>query len=288
MSTPAHLPASTRDAWTLFWADSTQSRCAAGAPEIQQAIEDHWAAFARSLPPAAHVLDLGCGAGAVGRLLLAARDDLRVTGVDSARVPASRHPRLDLRSDTRMEALPFDGQIFGAVVSQFGFEYSQTDRAAAEIARVSTPGAKLSLLVHHAESAIVCATRARLSAVVAFLGPTVRSAFCGGDAAGFKAQMSLLVQRYPDDSLIDQLARALPSRLGWMRDKRVSTWHALEDALAPESCVSESLNACCVATSRMGEWLGPLRRVCELAPVSVLREPGGDPIAWRTEGVRAA
>jgi SAM-dependent methyltransferase len=272
----------------LFWADSTQSRCAAGAPAIQQAIEDHWTSFAHSLPPAARVLDLGCGAGVVGRLLLAARDDLRITGVDSARVPASGHPRLDLRSDTRMEALPFTGQEFDAVVSQFGFEYSRTNLAAAEIARVSTPGAKLSLLVHHAESAIVRATRARLGAVVALLAPPVRSAFCGGDAAGFKSQMSLLVQRYPDDSLVDELARALPSRLAWMRDRRVSTWHALEEALAPESCVSESLHACCVAPSRIGEWLGPLRRVCELAPVSVLREPDGDPIAWRTEGVRAA
>src|SRR3954471_4686800 len=85
-----------RDAWTLFWADSAQSRCAAGAPEIWQALERHWFAFARSLSPGTRVLDLGCGAGAVGRLLLAARPDLHVTGVDSAQVPHSDHARLEL------------------------------------------------------------------------------------------------------------------------------------------------------------------------------------------------
>src|SRR5205814_521506 len=78
-----------REAWTLFWADAAQSRCAAGAPEIWQALMRHWWAFARSLPRGARVLDLGCGAGAVGRMLLAVRDDLRITGIDAARIPPS-------------------------------------------------------------------------------------------------------------------------------------------------------------------------------------------------------
>ena len=43
--------------------------------------------------------------------------------------------------------------------------------AAREIARVLAPGAKLSFLVHHADSAIVAATRARLDVIDMFLGP---------------------------------------------------------------------------------------------------------------------
>src|ERR1051325_7514473 len=85
----ARAGARDREAWTLFWADSTQSRCAAGAPEIWQSLVRHWTSFAGALPRGARVLDLGCGAGAVGRMLLAARDDLHVTGIDAAKVPRS-------------------------------------------------------------------------------------------------------------------------------------------------------------------------------------------------------
>ena len=275
-----------REAWTQFWADSAQSRCAAGAPGIWQSLARHWSAFAASLPHGAHVLDLGCGAGAVGRLLLIGRGDLRVTGIDAARVPRSKLPQMELLSETDMESLPFDDGSFNAVVSQFGYEYSHTRDSAREISRVLADGAPLSFLVHHSESAIVSANRARLGAVVAFLAPTMRASFCSGDADGLASQISLLVQRYPDDTLIAQLARALPTRLGWLMEKRVSTWESLEDALAPEMRMSDSLNACCVMPSQIEEWAEPLRTACELQPITILREPNGTPIAWCTEGYR--
>ena len=275
-----------RDAWTLFWADTAQSRCAAGAPEIWESLQRHWAAFADSLPRGARVLDLGCGAGAVGRMLLAARDDVHVTGVDAATVPRSNLPRMELLSETNMESLPFEGGSFSAVVSQFGYEYSQTDDAAAEVARVLAPGAPLSFLVHHSQSAIVNTNRERRGAVVAFLAPPVRAAFCSGDATVFRSQLALLVERYPDDALIEHLARALPTRLGWMMDKRVSTWESVADALAPEMSMAESLDACCVAPAQIDGWVEPLRELCELKPITILREGDGTPIAWCAEGTR--
>ena len=58
-----------------------------------------------------------------------------------------------------MEELPFADQRFGAVVSQFGFEYSRRDPAAGEIARVLRPGGAMSLLVHHAASAVLATNR---------------------------------------------------------------------------------------------------------------------------------
>lgn len=275
-----------REEWTLFWADSTQSRCAAGAPAIWQSLERHWTAFARTLARGAHVLDLGCGAGAVGRLLLAARADLQITGIDAARVPRSTLPRMELVPGTDMESLPFENGSFAAVVSQFGFEYGRTEEAAGEVGRVLAPGGELSLLVHHSQSEIVRASRERLGAVTAFLAPTMRASFCAGDAADFGAQLALLVQRYPDDPLIDQLARALPARLGWLAERRSSTWELLEQALAPEMRMSDSLGACCVAPSQIDGWLEPLRAVGELEPVSILHEADGTPIAWCVAGVR--
>src|SRR5829696_2717786 len=92
-------------AWTAFWADAAQSRCAAGAPEIWHSLSNHWISFARSLGHGTRILDLGCGAGIVGRMLVDARPDLHVTGIDSATVPRASHPHIELRSDVAMEAL---------------------------------------------------------------------------------------------------------------------------------------------------------------------------------------
>jgi ubiquinone/menaquinone biosynthesis C-methylase UbiE len=275
-----------REAWTLFWADAAQSRCVSDAPEIWTSLSRHWSSFACSLPKGARVLDLGCGGGAVGRLLLARRHDLRVTGVDAAEVPRSTLPQMELLSKTDMESLPFADGSFDAVVSQFGFEYSQIDDAAREVARVSAPGARFSFLVHHSRSAIVRTNREHLGAVVAFLAPAVRSSFCAGDAEPFGGQLSLLVERYPDDALIAQLAHALPARLGWIAEQRVSTWEAVADALAPELRMSESLNACCVDPARIEAWLEPMRSGHALQPIEVLCEGDGTPIAWCVEGVR--
>jgi hypothetical protein len=286
MSPAAGAPESATDAWTAFWADPEQSRCAAGAPGIWQALRNHWASFGTELAPGTCVLDLGCGAGVVGRLLVAGRADLQVTGIDSAKIPPAAHPHLAVLSQTAMEAMPFPERRFGAAVSQFGYEYSQTASSAHEIARVLIAGAKLSFLVHHAESAIVASTRARLDAIGAFLAPAMRATFCSGDATGFRAQVTSLLGRHPHDPLVAQLAQALPPRLSNPQAKRIAIWTAIGDAVAPERCVAESLNACCVAPSQLAEWLGPLDSVCELVPVSVLREPNGDPIAWRIQGVR--
>jgi len=275
-----------RDAWSAFWQDPGQSRCVAAAHDIWQMLTHHWATLAARLGRGTRVLDLGCGAGAVARLLLAARGDVQVTGIDFARVPLVIHPKFELLSDTAMESLPFGAQCFGAVVSQFGYEYSHTDAAARELAQALAPGARLSFLVHHSESSIVATNRSRLDALIGFLAPTMRAAFCSGEVASFNAQMAALTERHRDDSLIAELARALPSRLDRTPRERVAIWKAIEDALAPERCLADALNSSCVSAPELDEWLAPLRGICELAPVSVLREQNGEPIAWKIEGTR--
>jgi SAM-dependent methyltransferase len=277
--------AGARNAWTAFWQQPAQSRCAAGAPDLWEPLTNHWARFATSLPPATRVLDLGCGAGAVARLLLAAREDVHVTGVDFARIPLTIFPRVELLSDTAMECLPFPDRSFGAVVSQFGYEYSQRTAAANEMARVLAPGARIAIVAHHSHSDIVVTNRSRLAALTRLLGPAMRAAFCAGDVAAFDAQMTSLTACHGADTLVAELARSLPSRLGRTQRERVAIWNAIGEALAPEHCIAQCLDASCVAPAELEQWLQPLRAIGELEPVSILREPGGDPLAWSIAGV---
>jgi SAM-dependent methyltransferase len=283
---PVSRACGAKDAWTAFWQDPVQSRCVAGSPEIQQRLASHWSSFTAALAPGTRVLDLGCGAGAVARELLAARRDLQITGVDFARVPLTIHPQVDLLSDTPMESLPFAAASFGAVVSQFGYEYSQVERTAREVAPLLAAEARLSFLVHHADSSIVASNRSRLAALQAFLAPPMRTAFCAADAAAFSVQMATLLGSHPQDSLIAELAKSLPTRLGRAQAERIAIWNAIEDALAPERCLAGALNACCVAAADIDEWVAPLRGFCDLLPIAVLREPNGDPIAWNLTGLR--
>jgi SAM-dependent methyltransferase len=273
-----------RDAWTSFWQDPAQARCAAGDPNIWRALTGHWAEFATTLREGTRVLDLGCGAGAVAHELVAAGRAPQVTGVDFARIPLRIHPQIDLLSDTTMENLPFGNGSFGAVVSQFGFEYSRMEQAALEMARVAAPGAPLSLLVHHADSAIVANSRIRLDVLTGFLAPATRAAFCAGDANSFHAQIAALLTRHPRDGLLVELARTVPTRLGRPQRERLAIWNALEDALAPERCIAESLQACHVSSADFERWLQPLRTVCAAVTHGIQREPGGCPVAWKIGG----
>jgi len=285
LSTPAPAPQwRVRDAWTAFWQEPGQSRCVAGAPETWRSLTQHWNSFGQSLASGTRVLDLGCGAGALSRLILDARPDVNLTGIDFARVPLSMRSNLELLSETAMESTPFSDESFGAVVSQFGFEYSETTHAAREMARVAAPGGRFSFLVHHSHSAIVNANRSRLGVLAGFVAPAMRSAFCAGDTPAFLAHLSELKMRYPADSLLADLAQSLPSRLARASRERNAIWKAIEEALAPERCLAGALDASCVAPAALAEWLAPLSMVGVLDPPAVLREPDGTPIAWKLAG----
>ena len=111
-------------AWTAFWQEQGgDSRCLASVhSEVRRALDDHWSSFAAAMVPAASVLDIGCGSGTVARALLTARDDLRITGIDLASLPAPSDRRVALLPETPMERLPFADACFDAAASQFGFE----------------------------------------------------------------------------------------------------------------------------------------------------------------------
>src|SRR5688572_2153601 len=110
--------------WSAFWEEFClenvpQERCY--IPSVaRSAVDRHWAHFADMLPRGAHAVDLGCGAGIVGRILLSRRNDLHVTGIDFANVPTPAVDNLTILPKVNMEDMPFADGRFDAAISLFG------------------------------------------------------------------------------------------------------------------------------------------------------------------------
>jgi len=274
-------------AWTVFWNEQgDHSRCLAFAPpEVRRALDGHWSAFAARLAPLSNTVDLGCGTGAVARILLAARGDLRITGIDSARIAAPADRRIAL-TQSAMERLPFEKACFDAAVSQFGFEYGHIREAALTLARVLAPGAPFSFLVHHAHSAITCEARARNAALDALLGTAVEHHFLSGNALELDRRIRPIQGRASADALVGQVAQALRARVGRDRAQRSAVWTAIAEALAPEREILVALETACVAPGDLSGWLANFPTELRTLTASAVRTPAGQAIAWRIEGVR--
>lgn len=277
------------DAWSEFWQEQdVASGCCHHAPDIRCRLEDHWRAIAASLPAWTRVLDIGCGAGAVGRALVGANMRLRVTGVDYAAVPASGVRGVDILPNTPMERLPFGDGSFGAAVSQFGFEYGCVDQASRELARVLRAGAPFSLLVHHSEGRILVDSVHHRQALEAICGPQLEGAFLTGDATALDRSLSLLRRRWPSESIVEDAAQGLRRHIALLPRHRGEIWRAVKAALAPELVMLVDLEASAVSTDRLGSWLQPLAERFELNPPQIVRLAGGGPLCWKIEGVRKA
>ena len=247
----------------------------------------HWTTFAATLPSNSVILDLGCGSGAVARALVAARADLEAVGADSAEVPASHHPRISLVSGAPMEHLPFADRVYSGAVSQFGFEYADATAAARELARVLAPGGVVSLLVHHAGSGVVGLSLRRLRALQEMFDDPVRSDFLAGNVGASTKRLAALAQGHPGDRLVCMLVEALSGRVSLHVSDRRRVWQSLENAVGLERQLLQAMMAAAVAPAQMDGWLAPLRRHLDVRHVSELLRGGGEPIAWRVEGVAA-
>lgn len=276
-------------AWTAFWQEQGDaSRCLANAPpDARHALDGHWRRLAARLAPASRILDIGCGAGAVARVLLDAQGDFRIIGIDSARVPAPADRRIALLPETPMERLPFEGARFDAAVSQFGFEYGDVQDATEELARVLVPGAPVSFLVHHAHSSIVRQGRARNAALRLILGEAVKRSFLSGNAAELDRQIRPIQCGAPADALIGQVTQALRARSGRGRAQRSAVWSAVVEALGPEREMLAALEAACVAPGDLSKWLAGFSDQFEIRTASVVQRATGEVIAWKVEGVKA-
>ncbi len=143
-------------------------------PQRWQAIEDAqkaaWSDFAQALPNGTRILDLATGDGRVLRWMREERRDFELAGVDLAPTLPSAPEGTQTQGGVAMENLPFEDWSFDAVVSQFGFEYGDMEKAAAEIARVLAPGGSVGLMVHRGDGPILERNRHRRAEIDWVLG----------------------------------------------------------------------------------------------------------------------
>jgi len=145
--------------WDDFWASNAAKDGGGCLPDgykgIDAAQQAAWRSFAKALPKGARLLDLATGDGRVMGWIMRARRDIKPTGCDLApKLPPP--PRgAQIKTGVPMEQLPFPDGSFAALTSQFGFEYSEVDKAAAEAARVLRPGGTAGLLMHRGDGPIL-------------------------------------------------------------------------------------------------------------------------------------
>ena len=276
--------------WSTFWQDSSSAnqpheRCFVPG-DGRQAVDRRWAAFADALPAGAQVIDLGCGAGVVGRSLIGHRSDVAVTGVDWADVPPTMTANLTIRRGVRMEDLPFDDNSFDAAVSLFGVEYGDMIRIAAELQRVLRPGAQFSFLVHHADSEILREGSTRRRALRESLSGNMKAAFLAGRTAGVEQQRQLLKNRFPGEPSLKLITDYFRLNVTRTRAERHAMWQNLARDLDPEICLLMHLERAAKSAAEMGSWLIPLLSAMGLVSVSILRRKSGEAIAWDVSGTR--
>lgn len=274
--------------WSRYWAQGALHSCATSyAGNYGGALAGFWRGVFDALPAGARVLDIATGNGALPQLLLQCRprDALRIDAVDLAAIdppwvralPAAQRARLHLHPGVAAEHLPFDEATFDLVVSQYGFEYADTGRAAAELRRVLRPDGRVAMLLHHAASRPVtlaadeiahidwlCRPDDGLLAVGArLLGPMARAATEAGrralaadhgalaDRERFNALQRELSQRLQAATCPDVLheTREALARLFAFAARRgeaaaTAQWHVLATHLADSRLRLVELRAC--------------------------------------------
>jgi SAM-dependent methyltransferase len=276
--------------WSAFW----QEFCLENVPherchipgDGRNAVDRHWALFADALPPGAEVIDLGCGAGIAGRILLRRRNDLRVTGIDFADVPTPAAENLTIHPWVSMEAVPFDDGSFDAAISLFGIEYGNIAKTAGELERILKPGARFSFLVHHVDSEIVCEGVTRRRALRELLSGKVRAPFLAGSIPRLDQEVRRLRNHYPGEPSIKLFTYCLGRDATRTKAERQMAWQNLVRGLDPEIALLALLERSAKSAAAMGTWLVPLLPIMRIVSVSVIRRTSGEPIAWQVSGIR--
>lgn len=130
-----------------------------------------WQSLLSDLEPNSSILDIGSGNGGLSILAFevseAENKNFRITATDSAKIDPVKQfehqpnivkklKEISFFGETPTENLQqFEENSFDAVVSQFGFEYTNFDKSIPEIVRVLKKGGQFGAICHNSDSAIV-------------------------------------------------------------------------------------------------------------------------------------
>ncbi|MBT8079891.1 MAG: class I SAM-dependent methyltransferase [Gammaproteobacteria bacterium] len=157
--------------WKDYWqADRLQS-CVPVDATTEREIAEGWVSQFAALPDRSRILDIGTGNGVLlahaATCAMHSGKKFELTGIDLADIDPAKyvddHPavRHDAQFLGRVDAatLPFADASFDAVVSQFGLEYADIDRALDEVGRVLAHNGRMVWLAHSEDSVVVAQNR---------------------------------------------------------------------------------------------------------------------------------
>jgi SAM-dependent methyltransferase len=154
--------------WSRYWHYDRIASCFddAGRTNYADEIAGGWRAFFETLSDGARILDLCTGNGAAALIAAetarAQSGNFRIVAVDRADIDPAVHvsryaedyAAIVFLRKTSVEALPFPGGGFAAVVSQYGIEYSNLKRSLPEAVRMLAPGGRIRFVVHAADGVV--------------------------------------------------------------------------------------------------------------------------------------
>lgn len=154
--------------WSEYWKHGSLTTFFGGDYQVGYSgdILFFWESVLESMPAATKIVDLATGNGAIPFIaaVISEKHDKRfsIVGIDYAdiRLPSDsaiqdRMKGVDLLGNTPMERTGLDESSVDLITSQYGFEYGDQDSVLDEIQRIAKPGAKLALVLHHPDSAVV-------------------------------------------------------------------------------------------------------------------------------------
>jgi|TARA_B110000971_G_C20038910_1_gene516276 ubiquinone/menaquinone biosynthesis C-methylase UbiE len=170
---PLHLP-HTSDAWSNYWKKGFSTTFVSDETDTYSgATRDHWLEVFSHLNVGNSVVDLGTGNGAILEIGISSvgADQKQLTwiAVDYADLANSKfyrgHPEIQVHDHTSIEDTPLADESVDLAVSQFGFEYSDTEKASIELSRFLAPGARFRAAIHHADSSISLHSKSALQQI---------------------------------------------------------------------------------------------------------------------------
>lgn len=148
----------TEQDWDNYWQGRNNPSQASALVNVEkhEEIRSFWIAELSMLQNRNLALDLACGAGTVAQILVEL-DFPNVHAVDiSENALNALKSNLDnvTTKQSALENLPYESSSFDIVVSQYGFEYGETENVIEQVSRIIRPGGRLLFLSHKTGGAI--------------------------------------------------------------------------------------------------------------------------------------